>query len=183
MRISYRSAWLLAGMAVPLMVLVPRLGAQAQKDVLTDQQTEGLRAHAGEPEEKLKLFLDYIGQRTAALHQLSSDREAPNRSYGIHDRYQEFTELCDELQDNMDAYNEQHADLRKALKLIVEKSNQWAAALNEPESNSDYDFARKIALEARQSITDAAKQMMDQQTKYFEEQKKEAKKEAKAGGS
>ncbi len=42
---------------------------------------------------------------------------------GMHNLLDEFTRLSDDLQDNMDNFDEQHADLRKVLKEIVAKTD------------------------------------------------------------
>ena len=80
----------------------------------------------------------------------------------------------------MDNFNEQHADLRKVLKEIVDKSGQWTTVLNQPPPSNQYDCVRKSALEANQSVHDAAVQMITDQEKYFAEKKKEEKAAEKA---
>jgi ABC-type transporter Mla subunit MlaD len=84
----------------------------------------------------------------------------------------EFTRLTDDLQDNMDAFNQDHADLRKVLKVLVEKSAHWTTVLNEPKPDGQYDFLRKTALDANQGVHDAAAQMLAEQETYFAEKKK-----------
>jgi len=150
-------------------------------DVLTDQQTEDLRQAADQPSEKVKLYQGYIEERITELHRLDADSASQNREPEIHNLYEEFTRICDELEDNLDSYDQQHADMRKALKLIVEKSEKWPAVLNEPKPDPEYDFARKTALNAAQSVQTDTKQMLADETKYFEAQKREQK-EKKSGG-
>jgi hypothetical protein len=52
--------------------------------------------------------------------------------------------------------------------------------LNQPPPSSQYDFVRKSALEANQSVHDAAVQMIADEEKYFAEKKKEEKAAEKA---
>ena len=153
------------------------LRSQRQKngDVLTDQQTEDLRQAADDPNEKVKLYLGYIEERIAEIHRLSGDLNARNRAPEIHNLYTEFTRLSDELEDNLDSYEQQHADMRKALKLIVEKSEKWPETLNQPKPDPEYDFARKTALDAAQSVHADTQKMLADETQYFAEQKKEKK--------
>jgi hypothetical protein len=174
---------LCAGMPWLLSLAVLQGQSQRNKDVLTDQQTEALREAADDPSEKAKLFLGYIEDRVTEIHRLATDPSERNREPKIHNRLDEFTSLSDELEDNLDSYDQQHADMRKALKLIVEKSEKWPAALNEPKPDSAYDFARKAALEAAQSVQNDTKKMLEDETKYFEEQKEAQKKENKKNGS
>jgi hypothetical protein len=159
--------------------LAPQAAGQAgqhqQKDVLTDQQTEALREADDQPAEKLKLYLGYLDERVQELERLNTDTRTQNKNALMHNLYQEFTRISDELEDNMDAFDEQHEDLRKGLKLIVEKSQKWPDVLNEPKENQEYDFVRKTALESNQSLHDDAQKMLDEQTAYFAKQKKDKK--------
>ncbi len=98
----------------------------------------------------------------------------------IHNLLDEFTRLSDDLEDNMDNFNDQHADLRKVLKEVVEKSGQWGTVLNEPPPSNQYDFVRKTAIESNQSVHEAAVQMLADEEKYFIEKKKEEKAAEKA---
>ncbi len=148
---------------------------QNNGDVLTDQQTEDLRQAADDPNEKVKLYLGYIEERVAEIHRLSGDLNARNRAAEIHNLYVEFTRLSDELEDNLDSYEQQHADMRKALKLIVEKSEKWPETVNQPKPDPEYDFARKTALDAAQSVHADTQKMLADETQYFAEQKKEKK--------
>jgi hypothetical protein len=168
LRFLYVAGLLLIAAAVHL----PRAGGQRDKDVLTDKQTEDLREHADQPVEKLKLYVGYIEQRMNEIHRFASDRSAPERITQIHSLYEEVSSLCDELDDNMDAYDHEQADLRKALTAIAEKSGQWSSVLNEPESQSGYDFARKDALEALYDLHEDAVDMLVAEGKYFATHKK-----------
>ncbi len=148
---------------------------QNNRDVLTDQQTEDLRQAADDPDQKVKIYLGYIEERITEIHRLSGDPNAGNRRAEIHNLYMEFTRLSDELEDNLDSYEQQHADMRKALKLIVDKSEKWPETLNQPKPDPEYDFARKTALDAAQSVHDDSQKTLAEETQYFAEQKKEKK--------
>jgi hypothetical protein len=175
---------MLSGFSICLAICLPvpqaaGYSGQRQKDVLTDRQTEDLREADDQPAEKLKLYLGYIDERVQELQKLNTNPHAQNKDAEIHNLYQEFTQLSDELQDNMDSFDEQHEDLRKALKLIVEKSEKWPDVLKQPKPNPEYDFARKTALEASQSLYEDAQKFLDEQNQYFAKQKKE---KGKTGG-
>ncbi len=87
---------------------------------------------------------------------------------------EEFTSLVDELQDNLDTYDHDHADIRKALKSLAEASPKWEPALHLPETSPIYDFDRKSAIEAATSAVDQIKQIQNEQEKYFIEHKDQA---------
>jgi hypothetical protein len=156
-----------------------QLCAQSRKDPLTERQIEDVREAGVEPLERVKLFLGYVDDRAKAIHSLTADTLAQNKPARLHNLLDEFTRLSDDLQDNMENFDQEHADLRKVLKQIVDKSGEWTTVLNEPPPSPQYDFLRKTAIEANQSVHEAATQMLPDEEKYFAEKKKEAKEEQK----
>jgi hypothetical protein len=89
----------------------------------------------------------------------------------IHDRLEELTRLVDELQDNLDAYDESHSDVRKSLKFLLERAPKWQSVLQEPSGSPDYDFARKTALDAVDNLTQAGTALLKSQEDYFAKHK------------
>lgn len=163
-----------------LLILPVSLRAQRQQqDILTDKQVDDLRDAAQDPEARIKLYLGYIEDRATEIRRLSTDASASNKAARLHNLYDQFTQLADELADNMDDFDQQHGDMRKVLKLVMDKSTEWTAALNTPKDQDEYDFVRKSALDSCQDVHDDAAQILDEQTKYFAEQKKEAKEKEK----
>jgi hypothetical protein len=154
-----------------LLASVP-LFAQRKKDPLTDQQIEEVREAGDQPQVRVKLFVGYVDERAKEIHSLNADAGAQNKTVQMHNLFDEFTRLSDELQDNMDAFNDEHADLRKVLKEVIDKSGEWTTALNEPKASAQYDFMRKSAVDANQSVHDAATQMLADEVKYFADKKK-----------
>jgi hypothetical protein len=153
--------------------------AQSKKDPLTDQQIEDVREAGDKPLERIKLFVGYVDDRAKQIHSINADPIAQNKEVRLHNLMEEFTRLSDDLQDNMDNFDQQHADLRKVLKEIIDKTGEWTTVLNEPKPSAQYDFARKTALDANQSAHDTATQMLADEAKYFAEKKKEEKEEQK----
>jgi ABC-type transporter Mla subunit MlaD len=153
--------------------------AQSRKDPLTDQQIEDVREAGDQPLQRIKLFVGYVDDRAKAIHSINTDARAQNKEVRMHNLFDEFTRLSDDLQDNMDNFDQQHADLRKVLKEIVDKTGEWSTVLNEPKPSTQYDFVRKTALDANQSAHEAATQMLADEAKYFAEKKKEEKEEQK----
>lgn len=161
-----------------VLVGVPLL-AQSKKDPLTEQQIEDVREAGDQPLERIKLFVGYTDERAKGIHSLNLEKTAQNKTVRLHNLYEEFTRLSDELQDNMDNFDQEHADLRKQLKVVVDKTTEWTTVLNEPPVNSQYDFVRKTALDANQSAHDTAVQMLADEEKYFAQKKKEEKEQEK----
>jgi hypothetical protein len=154
-----------------LLASVP-LSAQRKKDPLTEQQIEDVREAGDQPLVRIKLFVGYVDERAKEIHSLSTDARAQNKSVEMHNLFDEFTRLSDELQDNMDNFNDEHADLRKELKEVIDKSGEWTTVLNEPKASAQYDFMRKSAIDANQSLHEAATQMLADEVKYFADKKK-----------
>ncbi|MGB7190699.1 MAG: hypothetical protein WBD10_11215, partial [Acidobacteriaceae bacterium] len=97
-----------------------------------------------------------------------------DRKSDLHAKLQEFTHISDELQDNLDTFDQAHADMRKSLKDLVPATTKWITILNQPGSDSrDDDFARKTALDAAQSTSDEAQKLYKSQKEYFEQHKDE----------
>jgi hypothetical protein len=153
--------------------------AQSRKDPLTEQQQEAVREAGDQPLERVKLFVGYVDDRAKEIHTVNADPIAQNKAARIHNLLDEFTRLSDDLQDNMDQYDEQHADLRKVLKDIVTKTDEWGKILAEPKPSTQYDFVRKTAIDSNQSAHEAAVKMLADEEKYIAEKKKEEKEREK----
>ena len=116
-----------AGLAL-LLLLSPAL-AQRQRDPLTDPEIDQLRDTALEPDLRLKLYVGFARARLAALEQARSDPKTTDRGLATHDRLQDFLDVYDELNDNIDTYVERKSDLRKALKAVIEGDTEFQAKL------------------------------------------------------
>lgn len=155
-----------------LLAAVPVLG-QSQRDPLNEQEVEQIREYADQPIERVKLYQKYVQQRIDAIKEMVGDTKIQNKQAKLHNLMDEFTRLVDELQDNLDSYDEAHADIRKALKELVPTSEKWPQVLSMPPADQSYDFSRKTALDAAQSLIDQAKKLQTDQDKWFAEHKKD----------
>ena len=144
-----------------------------QVDPLTPDEVQQIRDSDIHPDERIKLFLKFIEQRIDALKQLTADASAENRGAQISDKLQEFTSLSDELQDNLDTYDQAHADIRKSLKDVLSDSAKWPAVLKGLPQNRDYEFSVETALDSAQSAHDDASQMAKEQDVFFQIHKNE----------
>ena len=146
---------------------------QAKDDPLNDAEVDQVREAADQPIERVKLYMKFIEQRTATIAEMARDPKIQNNPAKLHNLFEEYTRLVDELQDNLDSYDETHSDVRKALKDLVPASEKWLATLNKPPADQAYDFSRKTALEAGQSLAAQAKKLQTDQIKWFAEHKKD----------
>jgi hypothetical protein len=178
---SFRKLRILLVTFLALNSLVRLAAAQDKNDPLTAAEVEKLREVADQPIERVKLFMTFIAQRTDAIAEMVGDTRIQNKPPKIRKLLQEYTYLVDELQDNLDNYDETHADIRKALKDLIPASKKWLDTVNKPPPDPVYDFPRKTAADAAQSLVDQATQLQTDQEKFFAEQKKQKKEEEKTG--
>ena len=128
---------------------------------------EQIREYADQPIERVKLYQKFVQQRIDAIKELVGDTKVQNKAIKLHNVMEEFTHLVDELQDNLDSYDQTHSDVRKALKDLVPASEKWLSVINMPPPDPTYDFTRKTAQEAGQSLVEQAKQLQTDQLKWF----------------
>jgi len=166
-------SFLLPLLLLTLAMFALRLRAQDDpNDPLTDQEVQAIRDSKIFPNERIKLYMKFIDERLDGIRNLAGAK-SENEKVQVHDKLDEFTRLCDELQDNLDTYDEAHADIRKALKELVSDTARWPAAINSAGDDPSVDFSRKSALEAAQSATDEARKLSLEQEVYFDVHKKE----------
>jgi hypothetical protein len=166
---------LLAGVARPALT-------QSKKDPLNDTEVEAVREVADQPIERVRLYMKFIAQRTDAIDEIAGDTRIQDKPAKLHNLLEEYTRLVDELQDNLDSYDETHSDVRKALKELIPATQKWLVTLNKPAPDQSYDFSRKTAVEAGESLNEQAKKLQVDQEKWFAEQKKKNKDAEKAAG-
>jgi hypothetical protein len=169
-----RPALAASGAAGFPVVAVPN--PQNNKDPLSQAESDQIAELRDQPVARVKLYQKFIEQRINAIKDIGTNPKASDLKNQLRDRLEEFTRLSDELADNLDTFDDAHADIRKALKDLVPASAKWPDILKQATADPAYDFSRKTALDAAESISDQSKQMLDSQTKYFAEHKDEANK-------
>jgi hypothetical protein len=161
--------------------LAPLATAQDKDDPLTEAQVDKLREVADQPIERIKLYMEFIAARTDAIAEMIGDTRIQDKPPKIRKLLQEYTRLVDELQDNLDNYDETHADIRKPLKDLVPASKKWLDTVNKAPPDPVYDFPRKTAVDASEGLVDQATKLQTDLEKYFAELKKQKKEQDKTG--
>ncbi len=152
------------------LLLSPAL-AQRQRDPLTDPEIDQLRDTALEPDLRLKLYVGFARARLAALEQARSDPKTTDRGRATHDRLQDFLDVYDELNDNIDTYVERKSDLRKALKAVIEGDTEFQAKLRalrddataKKGETAQYEFLLSNALDTLDSSAQDHRQLLTEQ--------------------
>ena len=164
-----------------LLLLASVLPAAAQKrDPLTESESDQIAELSQEPDKRIKLLLKFIQARVATIDQLEGDpRMAADRGKQVHDLLEDLTSLIDELDDNIDEYTEKKADIRKALKDVIESNTSFQLKLRTLKEQrqaakefASYNFALQNATEAVNSSLDNARQALEELEKALKEEKK-----------
>lgn len=164
---------LLTALLLTTPLLATTLHAQRQRDPLTGQESDEIANLRDEPNARIKLYQKFLQQRIDAIKAIGPHPASDDRKADLRAKYEEFTHICDELQDNLDTFDEAHADFRKSLKDLIPASAKWTAVLNQAAPDRAYDFSRKTALASAQSTNDEAQKLYKSQKQYFEVHKDE----------
>ena len=179
---------------VVLLSLAVMGAAGRRRDPLTDEETEQLREVALEPIKRLRLYIKFSRARMMALEQTRSDPKlAEDRSKHLHDLLEDLGNIVDEMDDNVQSYDKQRADLRKPLKEVIEADSELQMklrALKERATNDAaaakemraYAFALENTIESVNASADGAREVLNAQNEAFakaKEAEKEKEKEMK----
>ena len=108
--------------------------------------------------------------------------EAKDRGQKIHDLLEDIASLVDEVDDNVQNYNERSADLRKPLKQVVEMDSEFQGKLRElkiasadpkhVDEAADYKFSLEDAIDSVNRSADATRKLLEEQNVKFAKKKK-----------
>lgn len=163
--------------------------AQQKRDPLNDLEIDKVRDAAPIPEVRLKLYVEFARSRIDKMQQAHADPKAQNRDDTIRDALQDFIDIYDELDNNVDTYADRGDDIRKALKPVIEADTEFGSKLrafksalsSNREELAKYDFLIGNALLA---VDDGAKDHRDllaEQEEKFKNKKEKAHKERRGG--
>ena len=154
--------------------------AQRRQDPLNPLEADQLRDAAQDPGERLKLYIVFARTRLTSLEQMRADAKLSDRVQQTRDRLQNFLDVYDELNENLDTFVERKADLRKPLKAVIEADTEFQAKLRALKSSSDankdeakqYDFLLTSALDTIDSSVEDHRQLLGQQEEAARHKKK-----------
>jgi len=177
---------------VPILLLVPfsAIAQHQKRDPLSDLEVDKLRDAAQTPDVRLKLYIEFARTRLDHLQQAKADTKATDRAQQMQDALQDFIDIYDELNDNVDTFADRDDDLRKALKPVIEADTEFGSKLrafktslaSSREEFAKYDYLVGTALQA---IDDSAKDHRDllaEQEVKFKNKKEKPHKERNGGG-
>ncbi len=146
-----------AGLIVPL--LLGHAQAQRGHDSLNQQEIEQLRDSAQDPDTRLRLYIKFARQRLDAVETAQSDPKVTDVGQQVHDQLQDFEDLYDELDDNVENYAVQRQDIRHALKAVIEADAEFQKKLQvlkeaKAKQSDQYQFVLSDAID---DLSDGAK--------------------------
>jgi hypothetical protein len=164
------------------LLFVAPLSAQ-QRDALTDVESDQLREVAQEPLKRFKLLIKFATERIDTVDRIKDEPKTPDRGKKMHNALEDFRQIIDELDDNIDDYSEKQADLRKPLTEVVAAETSFETRMKaikewseDPKHTIDYksySFALQDALESVSlSLGDAKKTLEEQNVTYANAKKK-----------
>jgi hypothetical protein len=164
-----------------LLLLLSPAAAGQKRDPLTAPEIDQLRDTAMDPDLRLKLYVTFARARLAALEQARSDPKTANRGLATHDGLQDFLDVYDELNDNIDTYVGRKSDLRKVLKTVIEDDTEFQAKLRalrddataKKEETEQYQFLLSNALDTLDSSVQDHRQLLSEQEEAFKHKKSE----------
>jgi hypothetical protein len=170
--------WTLVAIA-SLLFAIPAT-AQKHPDPLNQLEIDQLRDTAQDPLERLKLYVGFARARLQALDQARSDPKVADRGAETHDRLQDFLDIFDELNDNVDTFADRKEDLRKALKVVIEGDSEFQSKLRalkdaagvRPAELKAYGFLLTNAIETVDSSIEDHRQLLDAQVEAAKQKKK-----------
>lgn len=156
------------------------LRAQRRRDPLNPLEIDQLRDAMLEPDQRLKLYVQFSRDRMTKLEQMRSDPKTTDRARQTHDMLEDFLAVYDELNDNIDMYVGRKDDIRKPLKLVIEADTEFQAKLraikNAANANaaeaSQYEFLLTDALDTVDSSAEDHRKTVTEVEEYVKRKKK-----------
>lgn len=142
-------------------------------DPLTEAQVEKIREAGIDPNERIKLYTEFVNGHVGVVKSLMNRGKSDARAHKLDTELHDISTLMDELGSNLDQYSERNADMRKALKVLADESQQWVGTLRALAGEAPFDLSRKEAIEAGEDLADEAQRLLREETTYFESHKEE----------
>lgn len=165
--------------ALLLVLGVVAYAQRHRRDPLTDLEVDKIRDAAMEPEIRLKLYIEFARVRLDKLQQAHADPKATDRDQQTRAAIQDFADVYDELNVNVDTFADRGEDLRKPLKPVIEADTEFGSklrafksSLTKPEAEG-YEFLLGSALETVDAGAKDHRDLLAEQEEAFKHKKKQ----------
>jgi hypothetical protein len=156
-----------APILVCLFCAVPLQAQLEKREPLTEAQIEKIREAGIDPDERVKLYSQFLDEHANVIKGLANRAKSVARGRRIDDELQDLTALMDEFGSNLDVFADRHADIRKSLKPLPAATQRWLGILRALAGEPAFDLARKEAIESGEDLADQATRLLREQTEYF----------------
>lgn len=171
--------------ALSLMIVMATAFAQAHhRDPLTEGEIDKIRDSAQEPDIRLKLYVEFARARLESVQKVHSDTKATEREKQTRDALQDFLDVYDELNTNVDTFADRGSDLRKALKPVIEADTEFGAklrafraSLSNTQEARDDEFLIGSAIDGVDEGAKDHRDLLAEQEQTFKNKKKQDHKE------
>lgn len=168
-----------------LAALQPCRAQEHKHDPLNDLEIDQLRDAAQEPEVRLKLYVGFARTRLEKMQQIQADPKVTDKDQQILAELQDFTDIYDELDDNVDTFDDRGDDLRKALKPVIEADTEFGSRLrafrlslaNLPKELQALNFQLGTALDAVDSAAKDHRDLLAEHEEKFKNKKEKSHKD------
>jgi hypothetical protein len=134
---------------------------------LSEAEVESLRDTSYIPMDKMRAFEKILDSREKTIEDLLAKPHRPAFASDMHDALDQFGQIADEFNDNLDELAKGHRDVRKELPKLIKDTERWASALRAPAENDVYSIVKKIALDNVKDMREIAEQMQTDEEAYF----------------
>ena len=141
--------------------------ASAEKrDPLAPAEVDQIRESKDDPPRRMKLYVKFTQQRIDALSALLHAEKPPaDRSKQVLDLLEDFTELSDEVADNLEMFQRYRDDIHKSMKEVNDAFAGWRIRLADARatmtasdaSKEEYRRCMTVLQGAEESVEDGAK--------------------------
>jgi len=158
------------------------LWAQHRRDPLNPLEIDQLRDAMLDPDQRLKLYVQFSRDRMTKLEQMRrSNPKTTDRARQTHDMLEDFLAVYDELNDNIDMYVGRKDDIRKPLKLVIEADTEFQSKLRALKDSANanvaeaqgYEFLLTDALDTVDSSAEDHRKTVAEVEEYVKKKKKQ----------
>lgn len=171
---------------LPVVIAMAAVAQANHRDPLTEAEIDKIRDSAQEPTIRLKLYVEFARARLENIEKIHSDTKAADREKHTRDALQDFLDVYDELNTNVDTFADRGSDLRKALKPVIEADTEFGAKLralrtslasaNATEARDD-EFLIGSAIDGVDEGAKDHRDLLAEQEETFKNKKKQGHKE------